>query len=137
MSVINTNNNEENYFKDLEDKLQTTRDMRDNLSKKLNEIVDSIKFDFTDKLSVNQSKIGVLSTFTNLLNDIDNQAFGIEKVKLSKKDKDNDSKYSELLVQYLSKLNVNETRLNNVPEINEEELYKLQEDIEVLEGEIE
>lgn len=132
-----TTENTDSYFKDLEADLLATKNLRKKLITKLDTLIEETKIDFTDKLSVNQSKIGIISSYTNLLNDLDNQGFSLEKLKLSKKEKDNESKYSELIVKYLYNLEQSDNKKSNAPILNDDKLEELQEDIEVLPGEIE
>lgn len=132
-----TTENTDSYFKDLETDLLETKNLRKKLITKLDTLIEETKIDFTDKLSVNQSKIGIISSYTNLLNDLDNQGFSLEKLKLSKKEKDNESKYSELIVKYLYNLEQSDNKKSNAPILNDDKLEELQEDIEVLPGEIE
>lgn len=135
--MTSNTDNDDSCFKDLEAGLQETKLLRQKLITKLDTVIENTKIDFNDKLPVNQSKIGIITAFTNLLNDLDNQGFSLEKLKLSKKEQNNESKYSEFIVKYLYNLEQSDNKKSNAAILNEDKLNELENDIEVLPGEIE
>lgn len=101
---VDSSQDELDYFLNAAKSFDETQNDRKKIKNKLMDIIEDMKINFDDKAMTNQVKVSVISTAASILNDMDNQVTSFEKLKLSKKENDGEKKYSELIVNFLNKM---------------------------------
>lgn len=132
----------DDYFEPVKNKLDETQKVRELLKNKLIEVIEATTFKINpdEKAIQTQAKIGIIHKASELLNDMDNQTFTFEKLKISKKDTDINANQSKLVADFLLKFNpsvqINATP-SNIEEADEEiERIMAAQNLEILPGEV-
>lgn len=132
----------DDYFAPVKENLDNTQAVREILKDKLMQVIQDVNFKINpdEKAIQTQAKIGIIHKASELLNDMDNQVFTFEKLKLSKKDTDINANQNKIVADFLLKYNptIKASLTPSNIEIADEEIEKViqSEKIEILPGEV-
>ena len=132
----------DDYFAPVKTQLDETQKIRELLKDKLIEVIEATTFKINpdEKAIQTQAKIGIIHKASELLNDMDNQTFTFDKLKLSKKDTDINANQNKLVAEFLLKFNPSVQVSANPTNIDsaDEEIEKIMtaQNLEILPGEV-